>query len=168
MRLTLLLAVMTSSLLLVPSLAKPTPTSAGQGSVRVQITYVEMSRADVRALSVITPPDNAFHNDLALLENAAHRAHVSYIATDGPVLTSATGTPAYQGDIEAMALSVRYPRAFVRVGRVQQSMGDSGDTATRIVGGDYLYKSGETRRIAGEPLSDTRYRYLFATVTVVR
>ncbi len=149
--------------------AKPVQAAARQGSVRVQITYVEMSRADVRALAVMTPPENAFHNELGALESAAHRAHVSYVAVNGPVLTASTGQPASSQDgVNVTALSVRYPRAFLRVGRTQQSVSDSGDTSTQIIAASHLFRTGETRRITGEPLGPSRYRYVFATVTVLR
>lgn len=145
----------------VPALAKP-----ATGTVRVKLTYVEMNRHDVKALSVLASPLNKRKSDLAALENAARRAHVKYTLKSGPTITAKTGKEEKKDDVEVTPLSVRDGRAYVRI-RESMRTQSGRRHVTHIVAATYVYHSGETRRLAGAEITPTKYRYVFATVTVL-
>lgn len=145
----------------IPALAKP-----GIGTVRVKLTYVEMNRHDVKALSVVASPLNRRKNDLHALEHAAHRAHVTYTVKSGPAITATTSKKISKDGVDVTPLSVRNGRAYVLIRETTRAISDRGQV-THVVAATYLYHSGETRRLAGATISPTKYRYVFATVTVL-
>lgn len=141
-----------------PVFANAAPTA------RVKITFVEMSRADVRGLRVTPPLPGRIHNDLKDLEAAASRRHFHYGVTDGPTVSVGTGQTQTQGVANVTAIRVRAPRAYVRVRIVNPP--DKHRQPTRVVAATHVYRSGETRLIAALSTPNGHYRYTFATVTV--
>lgn len=144
--------------LALPGLANAAPTA------RVKVAFVEMSRADVRRLAIVTPAVGRFRNDLKNLEAAANRRGFHYGVTSGPTVRVGTGQTQIQGVADISAIRVRGRRAYVRV-RILNTQNTGADD-TRAVAATHVYRSGETRLIAALPAPDGRYRYTFATVTV--
>ena len=61
--------------------------------------------------------------------------------------------------------SVRAGRALVRIRVLRRAVG--GGAVAHVIDDAYLYRSGATRSLAGVRLPGGRYRYTFATVTVL-
>jgi len=155
---------LTRLLLLLTCLALPITASAAP-TARVKVTFVEMARSDVRSLAITVPPLGRLRDDLKNLEAAANRRRLHYGVTPGPTVTVAGGQTRTEGIADVAAVRIRGKRAYVRV-RITNTR-DTGTDDARIVAATHVYRSGETRLIGALPAPNGRYRYTFATVTIV-